>query len=193
MLAPLTLEGDHVRLVPLTLGYLDALAAVGLDEDLWRLSPTPIRSRDDLAAYVRTALDAQARGEALPFATVDRASDTVVGSTRFGNVVPAHRRVEIGWTWIAKPWQRTALNTEAKLLMLRHAFGAMACNRVELKTDRLNTRSQAAMRRIGAKEEGTLRYHMVTAMGRLRDTVYFSVTADEWPEVEAGLIAKLNR
>ena len=193
MLRPVTLEGDHVRLVPLTLGHLGALAEVGLDEDLWRLSPSPVSSREDMAAYIQTALDAQARGEALPFATVDRATEAVVGSTRFGNIALNHRRVEIGWTWIAVPWQRTAINTEAKLLMLRHAFNSLGCNRVELKTDALNTRSQNAMRRIGAKEEGTLRQHMVTASGRHRDTVYFSITADEWPDVENGLVAKLTR
>ena len=193
VLPPVTLEGAHVRLVPLAHDHLDALAAVGLDGDLWRLSPAPVRSREDMATYIQTALDGHARGEALPFATVDKASGTVVGSTRFGNIVLAHRRVEIGWTWIARPWQRTAINTEAKLLMLRHAFGPLACGRVELKTDALNERSRNAMLRIGAREEGTLRKHMVTASGRIRDTVYFSITDDEWPDVEAGLLAKLDR
>ena len=192
-LAPTPLDGEFVRLEPLTTGHLDALAAVGLDDDLWRWTPTPVRTRNDLAAYVRAALDGQARGDTLPFATVERATGAVVGSTRFGNAALEHRRVEIGWTWVARPWQQTAVNTEAKLLMLRHAFGPLGCHRVELKTDALNERSRRAILRLGAVEEGTLRKHMVTASGRVRDTVYFSVTDAEWPAVEAGLRAKLDR
>ena len=192
-LAPVTLEGAHVRLEPLAPEHLGALCEVGLDPGLWRLNPSPVASREDMARYVQIARDAHARGEALPFATVDLASGTVVGSTRLGNVALGHRRVEIGWTWIAAPWQRTAINTEAKLLLLRHAFGPLACNRVELKTDARNARSQEAMRRIGATREGTLRHHMVTASGHLRDTVYFSILREEWPAVEAGLVRKLGR
>lgn len=188
-----TLSGDHVRLEPLALDHLDALCAVGLDPDLWRLSVSGVRTCDDMRAYIQAALDGHARGEALPFATVDTASGEIVGSTRFGNIALAHKRAEIGWTWIATPWQRTAINTEAKLLMLRHAFGPLACNRVELKTDARNVRSQEAMRRIGATEEGTLRHHMVTWSGHRRDTVYFSILRDEWPAVEAALVAKLGR
>ena len=193
MLTPTVLAGDHVRLEPLRRDHLDALAAVGLDPELWRLSTRQVATRDDMAAYLDDALAAQAAGTALPFATVDLASSAVVGSTRFGNAAPAHGRVEIGWTWIAAPWQRTAVNTEAKLLMLGHAFGALGCRRVELKTDARNVRSQNAMRRIGATEEGTLRKHMVTASGHVRDTVYFSITDDEWPAVEARLRARLAR
>ena len=192
-LVPTPLDGRHVRLEPLTLGHVDALAAVGLDDDLWRWTPTPVRTRDDLATYVRAALDGQARGDMLPFAIVERSGGTVIGSTRFGNAALAHRRVEIGWTWVARPWQRTAVNTEAKLLLFRHAFGPLGCHRVELKTDALNARLRRAILRLGAVEEGTLRRHMVTAGGRVRDTVYFSVTDAEWPHVEAGLVAKLHR
>jgi RimJ/RimL family protein N-acetyltransferase len=115
-----------------------------------------------------------------------------VGSTRLANVEPAHRRAEIGWTWVAAPWQRTAVNTEAKLLLLGHAFDAMGCQRVELKTDALNARSRAAIARLGAVEEGTLRHHMITESGRVRDTVYFSILAGEWPAVRAGLEARLE-
>ena len=192
-LTPTVLAGAHVRLEPLRRGHLDALTAVGLDPELWRLSTCQIATRDDLAAYLDEALAAQAAGTALPFATVDLASSRVVGSTRFGNAALAHGRVEIGWTWIAAPWQRTAVNTEAKLLMLRHAFENLGCRRVELKTDARNVRSQNAMRRIGATEEGTLRKHMLTASGHVRDTVYFSITDDEWPAVEARLRARLDR
>ena len=192
-MAPVTLTGRHVRLDPLSRDHLDALVAVGLDADLWRLSPRAVATRAGMAAYIDEALDGRAAGTMLPFATVDLASSTVVGSTRFGNVALAHRRVEIGWTWIAAPWQRTAVNTEAKLLMLRYAFDALGCHRVELKTDARNERSQRAMRRIGATEEGTLRKHMITASGHVRDTVTFSITDDEWPAVEARLVHRLAR
>lgn len=191
-LNPVVLEGRHVRLEPLSLSHVEALAAVGLDGDLWQWSPSPLRTPGDVADYVRAALDGQARGDMLPFATVERTSGTVVGATRFGNAALAHRRVEIGWTWVARPWQRTAVNTEAKWLMLRHAFGPLGCHRVELKTDALNERSRRAILRLGAVEEGTLRKHTVTASGRVRDTVYFSITDEEWPRVEAALQAKLS-
>lgn len=190
-MTPVTLEGAHVRLEPLTRAHLDALAEVGLDPDLWTWTASTVRTRDDLAAYVETALAGQADGTALPFATVDRASGRVVGSTRFGNYVAAHRRVEIGWTFVARLWQRTAVNTEAKLLMMAHAFDTLGLTRVEWKTDALNARSRAAILRLGAIEEGTLRSHMVVRDGRLRDTVYFSVTADEWPAVRDRLTARL--
>ncbi|MEM6287546.1 MAG: GNAT family protein [Bacteroidota bacterium] len=192
-MTPVTLEGQHVRLAPLTRDHLGALCEVGLDPELWRLTLSQIATADDMARYVDAALAMQAEGTALPFATVHAGSGRVVGSTRFGNHAPGHRRVEIGWTWVAPPWQRTAVNTEAKLLMLRHAFGPLGVNRVEWKTDARNARSRAAILRLGASEEGTLRSHMVTASGHVRDTVYFSVTRAEWPRVEAGLVASLNR
>lgn len=192
-LEPVTLKGQHIRLEPLTLDHLDALCAVGLDEDLWRWSRQPVRTRDDMRAYVEKALDGQREGHMLPFATVERASETVVGSTRYGNINLANRRLEIGWTWVARDWQRTAVNTEAKLLMLGHAFEQIGCHRVELKTDRLNERSRRAILRLGAKEEGVLRKHMVTASGRLRDTVYFSILDDEWPDVKKELKQMLQR
>ena len=186
-----TLEGTHVRLEPLRPDHAAALWAVARDPALWEWSPTPIARRADLDAYVERAVEDAEAGVALPFATVDVASGAVVGSTRFGNWVPAHRRVEIGWTWIGRPWQRSAINTEAKLLMMRHAFETLRVNRVEWKTDALNARSRAAIARLGAREEGTLRAHMVTASGRLRDTVYFSVTFEEWPGVRDRLAARL--
>ena len=192
-LAPVILEGAHVRLEPLARAHLEALCEAGLDEALWRWTPYPVRTREEMSAYLDAALAAREQGRELAFATVERVADRVIGSTRFGNIDLANKRVEIGWTWVARPWQRTAINTEAKLLMLRHAFGTLGCNRVELKTDALNETSRRAILRLGAKEEGTLRKHMVTASGRLRDTVYFSVTHDEWPGVEAALEAKLRR
>jgi RimJ/RimL family protein N-acetyltransferase len=190
---PVVLEGRHVRLEPLAESHVEPLAAVSLDPELWRWTVSQLHSVDDLRAYVEEALALQRDGSALPFATIDRASGRVVGSTRFGNIDRTHRRVEIGWTFVARPWQRSAINTEAKYLMLRHAFESLGCRRVELKTDALNARSRAAILRIGAVEEGTLRKHMVTAGGRARDTVYFSVVDDEWPAVRARLEAMLAR
>jgi N-acetyltransferase len=187
-----TLVGRNVRLEPLTRGHLPRLVEVGLDPDLWRWTPGRVRTPEQMAAYVDRALDERAAGRALPFATVEQATGTVVGSTRFGAIEPAHRRLEIGWTWVARPWQRTPVNTEAKYLMLRHAFEALRCIRVELKTDALNERSRQAIRRLGAVEEGTLRSHVITESGRHRDTVYYSILAAEWPDVRGRLEARLE-
>jgi RimJ/RimL family protein N-acetyltransferase len=128
----------------------------------------------------------------LPFAIVEKATGRAIGSTRYGNIDRTHHRVEIGWTWVAREWQRTAMNTEAKYLLLRHAFETLGCMRVELKTDSLNERSRAAILRIGAREEGTFRNHMITASGRIRHTVYFSIIDSEWPAVKVHLEARLN-
>ena len=192
-LQPVTLVGDHVCLEPLTPSHLGALAAVALDPDLWTWTVSRVQTRDDLAAYIQTALDAQAAGTALPFVIVERRGGTVAGSTRYGNVALEHGRLEIGWTWIGAPWQRTAVNTEAKRLLLRHAFETLGVRRVEFKTDARNARSRRAIAALGAQEEGTLRQHTVTASGFLRDTVYFSILADEWPAVDARLAARLAR
>jgi len=191
-LEPVTLEGRGVRLEPLAASHHAALCEVGLDAELWRLIPYRASTPDEMRSYISSALEAQAARTALPFATVERASGRVIGSTRFMNIDAANRRVEIGSTWIAAPWQRSAINTEAKYLMLRHAFETLGCIRVELKTDALNQRSRQAMLRIGAREEGTLRQHMVTWSGRLRDTVYYSILDSEWPAVKANLEAKLK-
>jgi RimJ/RimL family protein N-acetyltransferase len=186
-LAPVTLEGRVVRLEPLGLHHLDALCAIGLEPALWAFTSIRVTTPEEMRAYVQTGLDEQRAGTALPFATVERASGTVVGTTRFANAVHEHARVEIGWTWIAPAWQRTAVNTEAKLLMLRHAFEVMQVRRVELKTSAVNLKSRAAIRRIGATEEGTLRKHMINADGSARDSVFFSVIDDEWPALRARL------
>ena len=190
---PRVLEGDHVRLEPLALAHVEELCEVGLDAELWRWTHSLIETPAEMRRYVEEALDLQARGSALPFLTRERASGRAVGSTRFGNIDLSHRRVEIGWTWLATPWQRTALNTEAKYLMLAHAFERAGCLRVEFKTDALNEKSRRALARIGAVEEGTLRSHMVTESGRSRDSVYFSVIAGEWPAVKARLEGYLLR
>lgn len=185
------LEGQHVRLEPLDVRHLDGLCAVGLDPELWHWEAIRKRSREDMQVYVRKALDERQRGVSLPFATVFLETGQVIGSTRYLNMDPANRRVEIGATWIGRPWQRTAVNTEAKYLMLRHAFEVLRCFRVELKTDVLNERSRRAILRLGAKEEGILRRHVVTDTGRVRDTVYYSILDSEWPPVKAHLQAKL--
>jgi len=189
---PVVLEGSVVRLEPLRRDHEAALCAIALDPELWRFNPTKLSTPDDVARRIDDMLDAQARGIELPFVTVERVSGTVVGSTRFMNIDLTNRRVEIGNTWIARPWQRTAINTEAKYLMLGHAFETWGCYRVELKTDALNRQSRAAIVRLGAKEEGTLRRHVVTWSGRVRDTVYFSIVDHEWPAVKAELERKMR-
>jgi len=188
---PCVLEGGQVRLEPLNHSHLGGLCAVGLDPDLWRWIPTQVLDRKGMQEYVETALDEQRRGASLPFATILKADGMVVGSTRYANISVRDGRLEIGWTWIGKPWQRSAVNTEAKLLMLKHAFEDLGCSRVELKTDGLNQQSRNAILRLGAKQEGIFRKHMLTFSGRIRDTVYFSILDDEWPAVRAGLEARL--
>ncbi|HEX2668152.1 MAG TPA: GNAT family protein [Gammaproteobacteria bacterium] len=191
--APVTLEGTQVRLVPLGLGHLEGLCAVGLDPELWRWIPTRVLDRQQMQAYVELALDEQRRGMSVPFTTTLKDTGQVVGCTRYANISVPDGRLEIGWTWIGKPWQRSAVNTEAKYLMLRHAFEVLGCTRVELKTDGLNERSRAAILRLGAKQDGILRRHTMTYSGRIRDTVYFSILDDEWPGVKSGLEARLRR
>ncbi|HEX5136930.1 MAG TPA: GNAT family N-acetyltransferase [Planctomycetota bacterium] len=192
LLEPVTLEGRLVRLEPLRRDHHAAFCAVGLDPDLWRWTAGHVDDAEGMRAYIERALARQAEGSVLPFATVERASGTVIGSTRFAWFEPKDRRVEIGWTWIARRWQRTGINVEAKVLMLRHAFETLRLNRVELMTDVLNAASRRAILGIGATEEGTLRRHMVTSRGRVRDTVLFSIVADEWPSVRARLESRLG-
>jgi RimJ/RimL family protein N-acetyltransferase len=190
---PVVLEGRHVRLEPLTPEHSNALCEVGLDEELWRWIPVPVQTPTQMAEYVETALKDHASGMALPFAQVEKTTGRVIGSTRYANIERAHHRLEIGWTWIARPWQRTAVNTESKYLLLRHAFETLGCMRVELKTDSLNAKSRAAILRIGAREEGTFRNHMITSSGRIRHTVYFSIVDAEWPDVRSRLERKLGQ
>lgn len=193
--APLTLEGLVVRLEPICrehAGLFWEVAKNDLD-DIFRWIPYAMKTPEDFQLLIAKALDEQERGEAVVFATVERSSGRTIGSTRYMNIDRINRRVEIGSTWIAPPWQRTAINTGAKYLMLRHAFEVWKCMRVELKTDALNQKSRNAILRIGAKEEGTLRRHLVTWTGRVRDTVYFSILDNEWPKVKARLEVRLSR
>ena len=190
-LVPRTLHGRHVRLEPLTADHIPALAKVAFDPDLWQITTSHIATIEDLGRYVDEALALQRAGTALPFCTISQPTGEAIGSSRFGNYDAANRRVEIGWTWVVRPWQRTAANPEAKLLMLEYAFGELECLRVEFKTDALNVRSRGALLKLGAKEEGILRSHMIVRGGRRRDSVYFSILAEEWPAVRCQLEARL--
>jgi RimJ/RimL family protein N-acetyltransferase len=192
---PVALEGSVVRLEPVRHDHAAQFWDVAKDhlEDIFRWFPYSMRTREDFDGLVTKASAEQDRGESVVFTTVEKSSGRIIGSTRFMNIDRTHRRVEIGSTWIAPPWQRTAVNTEAKYLMLRHAFEVWKCIRVELKTDALNQKSRNAILRIGAKEEGTLRRHLITHTGRVRDTVYFSILDSEWSGVKARLIESLRR
>ena len=190
---PVTLEGEMIRLEPVRREHAEIFWEVARNDldDIFRWIPYPMQTRDDFGKLIDKIFQEQERGESVAFATVLRSSGQAIGSTRFMNIDRANRRVEIGSTWIAKPWQRTAVNTEAKYLMLRHAFEVWKCFRVELKTDALNEKSRNAILRIGAIEEGTLRRHVLTWTGRVRDSVYFSILDSEWPEVQKRLEKKL--
>jgi N-acetyltransferase len=191
---PLTLEGSVVRLEPVGREHAELFWEIAKNdlEDIFRWIPYSLKAPEDFRRLIDKAFDEQERGESVVFATVERKSGRTVGSTRFMNIDRANRRAEIGSTWIAPAWQRTAVNTEAKYLMLRHAFEEWKCIRVELKTDALNQKSRNAILRLGAKEEGTLRRHVITWTGRVRDSVYFSILDDEWPDVKARLEGMLG-
>jgi RimJ/RimL family protein N-acetyltransferase len=190
---PVILEGKFVRLEPLRFEHLDALCAVGLEKSMWILTTNVMENFGDMRNYVETALKDFERKISLPFVTVEKSSNKIVGSTRFGNIDVKNLKTEIGWTWINPEWQRTFVNTEAKLLMLTHAFETWECIRVEFKTDALNEKSRNAILRIGATEEGILRRHMITETGRYRDSVYFSIIDSEWEDVKANLRQKVYR
>lgn len=186
---PVTLTGRHVRLEPLSPDHLDGLfAAGGRDDEVWRWQggPTP-RTREELGEKLAALLAAARQGAYVPFAVIHRASGQAVGWTTFMDVDVANERLEIGWTWYGRAHWRSAVNTETKLLLLTHAFEELGMGRVQLKTDHLNERSQAAIARLGARREGVLRRHRRRHDGSWRDTVYFSLLADEWPEAKARL------
>ncbi len=194
IILPLTLEGTVVRLEPLRHEHAELFWEIAKNDldDIFRWIPYSMKTAEDFRRVIEKAFEEQERGESVVFATVERSSGRLIGSTRFMNIDRVNRRVEIGSTWIAPAWQRTGVNTEAKYLMLRHAFEVWKCIRLELKTDGLNQKSRTAILRIGAKEEGTLRRHLLTWTGRVRDTVYFSILDNEWPEVKAKLQAMMQ-
>ena len=190
----ITLEGKVVKLVPLKREHAPFLWGAMKDhaEEIFRWIPYPMRTEEDSSRFIESVLGEHQKGSSVPFATIDRISGEMAGSTRFMAIDVANRHVEIGSTWIA-PWQRTPVNTEAKYLMLRHAFESWKCMRVEFKTDSMNEKSRTAILRLGAKEEGTFRNHMVTWNGRIRHSIYFSIIDTEWPEVKKRLEARMAR
>ena len=190
---PVTLEGRLVRLEPLSLDHVAGLAEVALDPAIWRWTiarPTTIK---ELRSWAETALAGRDSGAELPFATIDQTTGRPIGSSRYMNIALEHRRLEIGWTWVAPAWRRTGANREAKLLMLGHAFDTLGCRRVEFKTDSLNEPSRTALLGIGAQFEGIFRNHMVMPEGRMRHSAYYSVIDEEWPAVRARLVESLAR
>jgi RimJ/RimL family protein N-acetyltransferase len=194
---PITLEGEHVRLEPMAparaFAIATALAAAAADGAMWESKVTTIPSPESARAYVDQALKELANGVSLPFVTIDRASGNAVGSTRYMNIEAPHRRLEIGTTWIGKSFQRTAINTEAKYLMLRHAFETLKCIAVDLRTHEKNVQSRAAIERLGARLDGLLRNHRIMPDGSLRNTATYSIIDTEWPAVKARLEARLAR
>jgi len=188
-----TLQTATTRLEPLTAAHVPALFQIGMHPELWRLQPTFISTAEEMQAYLQKALDEQERGESLPFAIVNRPSSQVIGSTRYMDISLPHRRLEIGCTWITPAYQRTQTNTEAKLLLLTHAFEQLKVIRVVLKTEVLNTTSRSAILRLGAREEGIFRQHLIADSGRRRDMIYFAILEDEWPTVKERLQERLRR
>ena len=190
---PVALEGRIVRLEPLDRRHLDDLVAVGLDPSLWTWTQVQPETDAALRGYLEKALAAGEAGSEVPFATILRETGRAVGSTRFLTIVPEHRRLEIGWTWVGRTYQRSGANREAKLLQLTHAFEVLGANRVEFKTDSRNQASRRALEGIGATFEGIFRSHTIMPWGPLRDSAYYSVIASEWPAVKAHLERLLAR
>ncbi len=191
-LKSVVLEGRFVRLIPLELGHIPALTAVGTDPEIWIWNPfVVIQSQKDMRQMVEQALEEWEKGHQLPFVIEDRATGCLVGSTRYISPDKANLRLEIGATWLMASAQGTHVNPEAKMLLLQYAFEILGCNRVEFKTDSLNEKSRRALLKLGAKEEGVFRNHVVTRTGRLRHSVYFSIIREEWPVVRVGLEKRL--
>ena len=184
-------QGEHVRLAPLAPAHAAPLYAIARRPGVWDWMPSRMRSPADMQAYIEAAAEEKAAGGCMPFAILKANSDQVLGSTRYGALAMQHRRLEIGWTFLDPSTWRSAVNSECKRLLLGYAFDHLECLRVEFKTDSLNTRSRTAIARLGATEEGTLRQHIVCADGRLRHSVYFSILADEWPDVRDRLDRRL--
>ena len=190
---PVTLTGERARLVPMEAGHAEALFEAARDPDIWAYMPLRVTNRTDMVRIVEEALRAQAQGTDVPYVIEDRETGRVVGSTRFCDITLPHRSLEIGWTWLSPQVWRTRINTECKYLLLRHAFETLDLLRVQLKTDARNLRSQRAIERLGAVKEGVLRHHRVLPDGYVRDSVYYSILAEEWPGVKARLEAMLSR
>ena len=192
-ISPVTLEGQHVRLEPLSLAHHESLLAAAADGELWNSAVTIVPSRSTMTGYIEAALKGEAYGFELPFVIIRKASGEVVGTTRFYEIERNDRRAAIGYTWLSLSAQRTPVNTEAKFLLLTHAFAQWQFIRIEFITDVLNQQSRTAILRLGATQEGILRSHMMMPNGRIRDSVCFSIIAAEWTEVKARLAAKLGQ
>jgi RimJ/RimL family protein N-acetyltransferase len=190
---PTTLSDERVRLEPLETHHLAGLLAAAADGELWRLRFTSVPAPAETPEYIAHALAQQAEGSRLPFAVIDRASGKVLGSTSYHDIVPAVDRLEIGYTWYSAGAQRTHVNTCAKLLLMTHAFETLGAKLVGFRTDNFNFASQRAIERLGAKRDGVLRHHQLRRDGTVRDTVAYSVTAGEWPEVKAHLLWQRSR
>jgi RimJ/RimL family protein N-acetyltransferase len=190
---PAVLEGNGIRLEPLTEAHHDALAAASADGRLWELWFTTVPPPEGMRAYIADALKAQRGGGMVAWVVRDIASDTIVGATRYHDIVPAIDRVEIGYTWYAQSRQRTHVNTTCKLLLLGHAFDTLGCKVVGLRTDGFNFRSQRAIEGLGAKKDGVIRRHAARRDGTVRDTVIYSILAAEWPDVRRHLELRLAR
>lgn len=192
-IAPCTLECGQYRLEPLEPAHAQALEAAASDGELWRLRVTSVPEPGATAAYIDAALKGLEDGHMLPFAVRDLARDVIVGSTRYHDIIAAVGRLEIGYTWYAKSYQRTALNTTCKLMLMTHAFESLGARVVGWRTDNFNFASQRAIERLGAKRDGIIRHHAVRRDGTIRDTVMYSVTVGEWPEIKAHLQHQLDR
>ncbi len=191
---PVTLTGRFVRLEPLSEEHVPGLAAVGMDDDIWKyMLYGPIRTEEDIRNWVRDMLERASHGTDLPFAVIDLASGCVAGATRYLEIRPEHRGLEIGGTWYGARFRRTRVNTESKYLLLQHAFEDLHCIRVQLKTDSRNERSQRAIERLGAVKEGVLRNHIIVPDGIVRHSVYYSILDSEWPSVKVRLQEMLAR
>ncbi|WP_313621682.1 GNAT family protein [Achromobacter sp.] len=191
-LQPVILVGDIIRLKPLTSDHAGELARIGLHPDLWRLQPEPVATAEDMRRYVDRALESQREGTCLPFVIVLQSTGQIIGSTRYMDIALAHRRLEIGATWLTPASQRSGANTEAKFLLLQHAFETIGIMRVVFKTELSNTQSRQAILRIGGVEEGVFRKHLIAQSGRARDMVYFAILDEDWPKVKARLQARLH-
>jgi RimJ/RimL family protein N-acetyltransferase len=190
---PITLEGYGMRLEPLTSDHHDALQTASSDGNLWELWFTSVPEPNRVGEYIERALDGLAKGHMLPWVVRELRSNTIAGTTRYHDIVPEIDRVEIGWTWYAKRWQRTHVNTACKLLLFEHAFDGLGCKVVGLRTDNFNYASQRAIERLGAKRDGVLRHHQARRDGTVRDSYMYSVLATEWPDVKRHLRLRLQR
>ena len=191
--APVTLEGNLVRLEPLSMEHYSALAEIAFNPQMWRWMSDPMESEDDLRRYIQAGVDAAAAGIAMPWATRSKKDNRIIGSTRFADIQTFHRTLEIGWTWMHPDYQRSGINVEAKYLQLRHAFEVMEARRVAFKTHHQNLKSQTAIHALGAKHEGIFRNHVIMPDGSTRNSYWYSIIAEEWPEVKARLEERMAK